>query len=113
MASVSKILGEKNNGISPSVEDLEAQVADLRKEIAALTKNIAAFGSAKMSDYKAGADRLASDAVEASLNALSSARAEAVSLEESFEEQVRARPLQSIGIAVGVGFLAALLTRRG
>ena len=52
------------------------------------------------------------DAVSASLNALHKAKDEAVSLEESFEEQVRARPLQSIGIALGVGFLAALLTRR-
>jgi len=110
MANVTKILSGKNDG--SSVEDFEGQIAELRKEIAALTKNIAAFGSAKVDDYKAGLNSLASDAVSASLGAFSSAKSEAISLEESFEEQVRLRPLQSIGIAVGVGFLAAMLTRR-
>ena len=110
MATMSKILSDKN--AAPSVEDLEEQITELRREIAALTKNIAAFGSAKVDDYRAGIDRLAADAVNASLNAFGTAKEEAISLEESFEEQVRARPLQAIGIAAGVGFLAALLTRR-
>jgi len=110
MATMSKILSDKNS--APSVEDLEEQITELRREIAALTKNIAAFGSAKVDDYRAGIDRLAADAVNASLSAFSTAKDEAISLEESFEEQVRARPLQAIGIAAGVGFLAALLTRR-
>jgi len=110
MATMSKILSDKAS--APSVEDLEDQITELRREIAALTKNIAAFGSAKVDDYRAGIDRLAADAVNASLNAFSTAKEEAISLEESFEEQVRARPLQAIGIAAGVGFLAALLTRR-
>jgi len=110
MATMSKILSDKET--APSVEDLEAQITELRREIASLTKNIAAFGQAKADEYRSGIEGLASDAVHASLNALHSARDEAASLEESFEEHVRARPLQSIGIALGVGFLAALLTRR-
>jgi len=107
---MSKILSDK--AAAPSVEDLEDQITELRREIAALTKNIAAFGSAKVDDYRAGIDRMAADAVNASLSAFNTAKDEAISLEEGFEEQVRARPLQAIGIAVGVGFLAALLTRR-
>ena len=110
MAPMSKILSDKAN--APSAEDLEAQVAELRREIASLTKNIAAFGQSKAEEYRSGIEGMAADAVHASLNALNSAREEAASLEESFEEHVRARPLQSIGIALGVGFLAALLTRR-
>ncbi|MDB5526093.1 MAG: hypothetical protein JWM58_3856 [Rhizobium sp.] len=111
MATMSKILSGKNTD-APSIEDLEDQITELRREIASLTKNIAAFGSSKVDDYKSSLDQLASDAVSASLNAFSTAKSEALSLEEGFEDQVRARPLQAIGIAVGVGFLAALLTRR-
>lgn len=111
--AMSKILAEKSNGSSPTMTDLEDQISELRKEIASLTRNIASFGASKVDDYRAGVDRLASDAVSASFNALSAAKSEAASLEQSFEEQVRTRPLQSIGIAVGLGFLAALLTRRG
>lgn len=110
MASMSKILSDKQS--APSAEDLEEQIGELRREIAALTKNIAAFGSAKVGDYRADIEGLAADAVSASLSAFNRAKEEAASLEESFEGHVRARPLQSIGIAVGVGFLAALLTRR-
>jgi len=110
MATMSKILSDKDS--APSMEELEQQITDLRREISALTKNIAAFGSAKVDDYRTDIESLAADAVSASLNALNKAKDEAVSLEESFEAQVRARPLQSIGIALGVGFLAALLTRR-
>jgi ElaB/YqjD/DUF883 family membrane-anchored ribosome-binding protein len=95
-----------------SVAQLEQQISDLRKEIASLTKNIGNYGSARIDDYKAGFDRLAGDAVQASLNAVSSAKSSALSLEENLEDHVRSRPLQSIGIAVGVGFLVAMLARR-
>jgi ElaB/YqjD/DUF883 family membrane-anchored ribosome-binding protein len=108
--AMSRILSDKNS--APTAEDIEEQIAELRREIASLTRNIAAFGAAKVGDYKSDVDRFAADAVSASLDALSSAKDEALSLEESFEEHVRSRPLQSIAIAAGVGFLAALLTRR-
>lgn len=110
MANMSKILSDKAS--APGVEDLEDQIAELRREIASLAKNIAAFGAAKADDYRSDIEDIAADAMNASMNALNRAKDEALSLEESFEEQVRARPLQSIGIALGVGFLAALLTRR-
>jgi ElaB/YqjD/DUF883 family membrane-anchored ribosome-binding protein len=109
MAITSKIEAKET---APTVEDIEAQLAELRREISALTKNLAAYGSAKVDDYRAGVDKLAADTVNASLNAINAAKDEAMSLEDAFEQKVRARPLQSIGIALGVGFLAALLTRR-
>jgi ElaB/YqjD/DUF883 family membrane-anchored ribosome-binding protein len=55
---------------------------------------------------------MAADAVSASLRALDSARTEALSLEEGFEQRVRDNPLKAIGIAAGIGFLFALMTRR-
>jgi len=98
MAITSKIAPDT---ASPSIEDIEAQLAELRKEIASLTRNLAAYGSAKVDDT-----------VSASIDAINAAKQEALSMEDAFEQQVRARPLQSIGIALGVGFVAALLTRR-
>jgi ElaB/YqjD/DUF883 family membrane-anchored ribosome-binding protein len=107
---MSKFMSDK--GDAASMEDIEAQLAELRKEISGLTKSLASFGAAKVDDYRAGVDQLAADAMDASLNAFNNAKQGAISLEESFEDHVRARPLQSVGIALGVGFLAALLTRR-
>jgi ElaB/YqjD/DUF883 family membrane-anchored ribosome-binding protein len=103
----------KDNAERTTVEDVEERMQELRNEVAALTRTLASFGATKVDDYKSGLDRLASEAIASSSRAFSSARDEAVSLEESLEAQIRSRPLQSVGIAVGVGFLAALLTRRG
>lgn len=92
--------------------ELEQRLDDLKGEIASITKTLSALGGQKVEDYRAGMERLAADAVSASLKAFDSARTEAVSLEETFEEHVRAHPLRSVGIAAGIGFLFALMSRR-
>jgi ElaB/YqjD/DUF883 family membrane-anchored ribosome-binding protein len=99
------------NGAHTALE-LEEQVEALKAEIAALTKSLGSLGSGKLDEYRAGIDRLAAEAVDASLKAVDYARSEATSLEQSFERQVREHPLQAIGIAAGIGFLFALMTRR-
>ena len=92
--------------------ELAQRLDDLQSEIASITKTLSAIGGQKVDDYRAGMERLAADAVSASLKAFDSARSEAVSLEETFEDHVRAHPLRAIGIAAGVGFLFALMSRR-
>lgn len=92
--------------------ELEQRIDDLKNEIASISRTLAAIGGQKVEDYRAGIEGLAADAVAASLKAFDSARSEAVSLEESFEEHVRAHPLRSVGIAAGIGFLFALMSRR-
>lgn len=92
--------------------ELEQRLDDLKSEIASITKTLSAIGGQKVDDYRAGVERLAADAVSASLKAFDSARSEAVSLEETFEDHVRAHPLRAIGIAAGIGFLFALMSRR-
>ena len=92
--------------------ELEQRIDDLKSELASISRTLAAIGGQKVDDYRAGVEQLAADAVSASLKAFESARSEAASLEESFEEHVRAHPLRSIGIAAGIGFLFALMSRR-
>ena len=99
------------NGAQTAVE-LEEQVQELRREIAELARTLTSIGSGKVEEYRAGLDRLANEAVDASARAFDMAKSEAVSMEQSFERQVREHPLQALGIAAGIGFLAALLTRR-
>ena len=104
---------KKGNGSAAIDElDLESRLGELRLEMDRITQNLADFGATKVDDYKAGIDKLVADAVSASLNAVQSAKSEAVSIERQFENQIKARPLQAIGIAVAVGFAAALLSRR-
>lgn len=95
-----------------SEEDMAARIAELKSEIASLSKTLSSLGGQKVDDYRDAAERMAADAVSASLRAFDTARTEALSLEEGFEQRVRDNPLKAIGIAAGIGFLFALMTRR-
>lgn len=92
--------------------EMQQRIEDLKNEIASISKTLAAMGGQKAEDYRDTVEKFASEAVSASMKAFDTARAEAMSLEQGFERQVRENPLRAIGIAAGVGFLFALLTRR-
>lgn len=97
---------------SASTKDIEAQLEQLREDIASLARTVAAVGNDKATEIKGKARRAASDAADASLQAVEAARVQAASLEEDLERQIRTNPIQSVAIAAGIGFLAALIMRR-
>lgn len=92
--------------------EMRQRIDDLKDEISSISRTLQALGGQKVSDYQQTVDKFASDAIAASLRAFDSAKSEALSMEEGFERQVREHPLRAIGIAAGVGFLFALMTRR-
>lgn len=112
--AMSRTAEKASNQAREALSELEMQqrIDDLKAEIASISRTLQAMGGQKVEDYKETVEKLAADAVHASLNAFDTARAEAMSLEQSFERHVRDNPLRAIGIAAGVGFLFALLTRR-
>lgn len=92
--------------------EMRQRIDDLKNEIASISRTLSALGGQKVDDYRETVEKLTSDAVSASLRAFDTARSEAISMEEGFERQVREHPLRAIGIAAGIGFLFAILTRR-
>ena len=112
--AMSRTAEKAGNQAREALSELEMQqrIDDLKNEIASISRTLQAMGGQKVEDYKDTVEKLAADAVSASLKAFDYARTEAASLEQSFERQVRENPLRAIGIAAGVGFLFALLTRR-
>lgn len=92
--------------------EMRQRIDDLKAELAAISRTLSALGGQKVDDYRESVERLVSDAVSASHKAFDTARSEALSMEEGFERQVREHPLRAIGIAAGIGFLFALMTRR-
>lgn len=95
-----------------SSADIEAHVAQVREDIAALAKAMKAYGADKTGEYKARANKAGTDIAVASQDALASLQKEFADLERQMVNQVRARPLQSLGIAAGIGFLIAMIVRR-
>jgi ElaB/YqjD/DUF883 family membrane-anchored ribosome-binding protein len=81
--------------------DVQAELENLRRDIAALTQTIASFGSGKIRE-----------AGETSQQYIDSARDTLLTVEEDVEAYVRAKPLQSLAMAAGVGYLLALISRR-
>lgn len=92
--------------------EMRQRIDDLKQEIASISKTLSALGGQKVDEYRDTMERLAADAVDASFKAFESARSEALTLEEGFERHVREHPLRAIGIAAGIGFLFALMSRR-
>lgn len=110
--STSDIERSANGAGAASTKDIELQLQQLRDDISNLAKTVAAVGNDKASELKGKARRAANDAADASLNAVEAAREQAASLERDLERQIRLKPIQSVAIAAGAGFLFALLTRR-
>ncbi|MGR6433024.1 DUF883 family protein [Rhizobium sp. PAMB 3174] len=104
----------KNNAKTDyaSAADIEEQLQKLSADVAALTKTMADFGNGKMDEAVKQARSLKDDMVERSAVVAADTKKRLVSAESDFEDQVRAHPLAAIGIAAGVGFLAALMSKR-
>lgn len=95
-----------------SAQDIDAEIARLREDIASLARSVQTYGSAKSDEVKARASRAGSDIAAASQDALDQLRQEFEDVERQLTGQIRRHPVQSIGIAAGVGFLLAFLMRR-
>ncbi|PHP68947.1 hypothetical protein CSC94_02880 [Zhengella mangrovi] len=101
----------KNNG-STSAADIEAQIGQLKGDISKLAQTIGEYGSAKAGEAKTSANAKVDEAILASRDVLENARSEVDRLERILRNEIRRKPIQTIGIAAGIGFLAALLMRR-
>lgn len=97
---------------SASAADMEAQIETLKAEIAKLSAQIASSGGRSFDALKNiasdGADQLRYQG-EAAVEGL---KAKADDLEGQMAAAVREKPVTSLAIAAGVGFLFALLARR-
>lgn len=91
---------------------MEADIRQLKADIEELTRQLAATGEHGMG----AARRAAAEGVEQlraqGEAALGSLRGSAEDIEAQLVAKVREKPVTSLAVAAGVGFLFALLTRR-
>ena len=104
-------------------ERLEKEVAAVKNDIAALTEQItdalnSFAGTAQKQarrGYKqarANVDSALDDASERGSAMMDAAQDAAMSIEESLEEVIAQRPLATVGLALGIGFLIGATWRR-
>ncbi|MBL8584929.1 MAG: DUF883 domain-containing protein [Rhizobiaceae bacterium] len=98
--------------VAKTTTDLEADIQRLREDLSTLTKQLAAmgghsYGTAKRAAAE-GVEQLRAQGEATIQNLKSNAR----DLEDQISASVREKPVTSLAIAAGVGFIFALLARR-
>jgi ElaB/YqjD/DUF883 family membrane-anchored ribosome-binding protein len=123
MSSTDGEIGLRNMTDKATHERLEKDVTAVKNDIAALTDQItdalnAFAGSASKQarrGYKqarANAEQTMDDMSERGGAMMDAAQDAAYSIEESLEEIITQRPLATVGLALGIGFLMGAIWRR-
>jgi ElaB/YqjD/DUF883 family membrane-anchored ribosome-binding protein len=101
-----------NRQANDEAATIEQNIERLRGDIAALAQSVTRYGADKTGEYKERANKAGKDLADSSQQALDALSEELTRLENTLASRVRAKPLQSLGIAAGIGVLVALLARR-
>ncbi|HEU4987348.1 MAG TPA: hypothetical protein VFT89_09815 [Rhizobiaceae bacterium] len=111
-ASSSKPAGTATTGSASSTRDLEADIQKLRDDISLLTQHLKDAGDHSLRTARRaaseGAEHLRAQG-EATIEGL---RDNARDLEVQLTGAVREKPITSLALAAGVGFLLAVIMRR-
>ena len=106
MAEASATNARKNGktDVDHDFGEVRDQIEQLRKDITALSSSLASAGASSVGKAE-------NDIMKTSQQAVDNVAKEIGSLESDLVSQIRDYPVRSIGIAAGIGFLAAMLTR--
>jgi ElaB/YqjD/DUF883 family membrane-anchored ribosome-binding protein len=123
MSSTDGEIGIRNLTDKATQERLEKDVAAVKNDISALTDQITdvlnSFSGTAQKQARRGYKQARAN-VDAAVDGLSerggavmdAAQDAAVSIEESLEEVITQRPLATVGLALGLGFLIGAMWRR-
>jgi ElaB/YqjD/DUF883 family membrane-anchored ribosome-binding protein len=123
MSSINGEMGMQDMADKATYERLENDVAKVKTDISALADQITdalntIAGTARKqarSGYKnarANVDSVVDDLSERSSAMMGAAQEAAVSMEETLENVITDRPLATVGLALGLGFLIGVTWRR-
>jgi ElaB/YqjD/DUF883 family membrane-anchored ribosome-binding protein len=123
MSSVDGKMGMQKMADKATYDRLENDVAGVKDDISALADQIsdalnAIAGNARKQarrGYKqarANVDSVVDDVSERGAAAMSAAQDAAASIEETLEDVITERPLATVGLALGIGFLIGAIWRR-
>ncbi len=95
-----------------SAAEMEAQIAALRDEIAKLRSQVASSSGRSVEALKAIAEEGVQQVRSQGQAAMKNLRDNADDIEAQIVATVREKPVTSLAVAAGVGFLFALIARR-
>lgn len=95
-----------------SEQTLQQQVEQLRSEISNIGSTLSEIGADKLNKAKNRARTMYANAKEAGGDTLADAKDKVSDMQEQVCHYVREKPVTSLAIAAGIGFIAAMLIRR-
>ena len=93
-------------------EDVDRQFKIIREDITTLSKLLREIGEEKAGEKRDAALAEAAELLEKSRSAIDEGRLKASEAKTSIEDYIREQPVQSALIALGVGFLVGMISRR-
>ena len=112
-SAASAVSGSSTTGNgSKTVPELESDIEKLREDIALLTKHLKETGDHTMKGAKRAASEQAEQLRAQGEAAIDTAREKAGDMEDELVARVREKPITSLALAAGVGFLFAVIMRR-
>lgn len=101
-----------SGGPEDTAQDLAADLALLREDVARLASQLQSLGEQSVRTAKRAATEKAEQLRAKGEEAISDLRENAGELEEQLVARVREKPITSLAMAAGVGYLLALMMRR-
>jgi ElaB/YqjD/DUF883 family membrane-anchored ribosome-binding protein len=95
--------------VKTDISDLAEQITDALNTIAGTARKQARSG---YKQARANVDSVVDDLSERGNSMLNAAQDAAVSVEETLEDVIAERPLATVGLALGIGFLIGVTWRR-
>lgn len=111
MAATSKST-RSNGDANPVIDDIAERAARIREELAALGDALAGAGSLKSGVAREAAEHRIDELLKSGEKVVADLSDQYARAEKQVSATVRDKPLQSLGVAVAAGFLAAFLMRR-
>ncbi|KJS18584.1 MAG: hypothetical protein VR78_04660 [Hoeflea sp. BRH_c9] len=108
MAATSKSTRDNSNPI----DEIAERTARIREDLAALGEALAGAGAMQAGVARDAAEKRVEEVLRSGERLVSEMSGQFSNAEKKVVANVRDHPLQSLGIAVAAGFLAALLMRR-
>lgn len=102
----------KNTLSAKDDADIHSKITKLKNEATHLGASLAETGGIEAKRVLDKGEELAHEAVVKSREALSYVSSELETLEAQLVRRVREKPVQTMGLAIGVGFILALLLRK-
>jgi ElaB/YqjD/DUF883 family membrane-anchored ribosome-binding protein len=112
MATATQTRSKSNKSNGATSADVETSLKQVRADIASLSETLSSYGKGKLGDAQKSASAKSDDVIRASEETLHELRNQVDDLARQLEGRVRAKPIQSLAIAAGVGALISLLVRR-